>query len=173
MKDELVKIGYTQKPHGLKGELKLFVEEQYEEDIFAAETVFLGIAGRSVPYFIENIRGGNALIVKFEDINDIDAALKIANKSIEMRIADLIPDDERETEVVESYSYLEGFVMIDKNSGPIAEIQSVIDTSHQELALLTYNGKELFIPLHDDIIMSIDEEDKKIIMDLPEGILDL
>lgn len=170
---ELIKIGYTQKPHGLKGELKLVVEEQYEEDIFAAETVFIGIAGRSVPYFIENLRGGNALIVKFEDVNDIDAALKIANKTIELRKSDLIPDDEREMEEVESYSYLEGFFIIDKNLGQITEIQSVIDTSHQELALLTYNNKELFIPLHDDFIISIDEAKKEVLMDLPEGILDL
>jgi 16S rRNA processing protein RimM len=173
MKESLIKIGHTLKPHGLKGEIKVFVEEQYEEDLFQSETVFLEIAGRNIPYFIENIRGGNALIVKFEDINDIDAATKIANRALQLREKDIIPEEEKEGEIVESYSYLEGFYIIDTTNGKIAEIQSVIDTSHQELALLEYNGKEIFIPLHDDFIISIDETNKEVPMDLPEGILDL
>lgn len=173
MKEELIKIGYTQKPHGLKGELKIVVEDQYEVDLFSAETVFISIAGRSVPYFIEKLRGGNALIVKFEDINDIDAAMRIANKTVELRMSDLIPEEDREGEEVESYSYLVGFNIIDQKIGQIAEIQSVLDTSHQELALLEYQGKELFIPLHDDFIISINETKREVLMDLPEGLLDL
>ena len=41
--ENLIKIGYTQKPHGLSGELKVFIEEIYEEDFMECETVFLNI----------------------------------------------------------------------------------------------------------------------------------
>ncbi len=43
--EDFVAIGKTQKPHGLKGELKLHVEEMFIEDLFDAEAVFIEIKG--------------------------------------------------------------------------------------------------------------------------------
>ena len=39
--NELVKIGNTQKAHGIKGELKLNVEEHFIDDLLDAEAIFV------------------------------------------------------------------------------------------------------------------------------------
>jgi 16S rRNA processing protein RimM len=173
MNEKLVKIGATMNPHGLKGELKVFIEEQYEEDFLETDTVFLTLAGKKIPYFIEAVRGGNAMIVKFEDVDTIEAATKIAKKDMEIRATDLIPDEERELDIIETYKYLEGFMLHDESIWQIAEIDEVIDMPHQEIAVVVYQNKEILIPLNEKLIVSIDEDKKVILMDLPEGLLTL
>lgn len=172
MNEKLIKIGATLNPHGLKGELKLFVEEQHEEDLFNTDTVFLTISGKKIPYFVESIRGGNALIIKFEDVDDINAAQRIAKKDIEIRESDLIPDDERETPLESDFEFLIGYTLFDQKH-EIGKIEDIIELPHQEMAVIQYKGKEIYVPLNENLIDKINEKQQKIIMDLPEGLLDL
>jgi 16S rRNA processing protein RimM len=171
--DKLIKIGATQNPHGLKGELKVFIEEEYEDDFHNTDTVFLVYAGKSVPYFVESVRGGNAMIVKFEGIDSIEAATRIAKKPLEIRESDRIPEEERVVEMVESFDFLEGYTIIDVSLGQIAVIEEVIEMPQQEMAVIQYNNNERLVPLNDRLIVSIDDKTKTITMDLPEGLLDL
>ena len=41
------------------------------------------------------------------------------------------------------------------------------------MAVITRNEKEVYIPLHDDLIENIDLEKQYIYMSLPDGILEL
>ena len=67
--DNYIQIGFTKKAYGVKGELKMKIEEQYVEDFFKCKILFISIGGKKVPFFIEDVRIGNAVIAKFEDIN--------------------------------------------------------------------------------------------------------
>jgi 16S rRNA processing protein RimM len=173
MDETLIKIGATQNPHALKGELKVFIEEEYEDDFLNIDTVFLTLAGRNVPYFIESIRGGNAMIVKFEDVDSIEAATKIAKKALHIRMADMIPEEERVVEEVSSFDYLQGYTMVDKTIGQLAVIEEVIEMPQQEMAVIQYLGQEKLVPLNDRFILSVDDKTKILTVDLPEGLLDL
>jgi 16S rRNA processing protein RimM len=173
MDETLIKIGATQNPHALKGELKVFIEEEYEDDFLNIDTVFLTLAGRNVPYFIESIRGGNAMIVKFEDVDSIEAATKIAKKALHIRMADMIPEEERVVEEVSSFDYLQGYMMVDKTIGQLAVIEEVIEMPQQEMAVIQYLGQEKLVPLNDRFILSVDDKTKILTVDLPEGLLDL
>lgn len=173
MDETLIKVGATQNTHALKGELKVFIEEEFEDDFLNIETVFLTIAGKNVPYFIESVRGGNAMIVKFEDVDSIEAAAKIAKKPILLRASDMIPEEEREYEAVDSYSYLEGYMMVDKTIGQLAVIEEVIEMPQQEMAFIQYLNQERLVPLNDRFIVSVDDKTKTVTVDLPEGLLEL
>ena len=61
---ELVQIGRTGRPHGIKGELGLYVEEVYLDDLAAVKAILIGEP--AVPYFVENLRQGGKLTVKLE-----------------------------------------------------------------------------------------------------------
>ncbi len=173
MDETLIKVGATQNTHALKGELKVFIEEEFEDDFLNIETVFLTIAGKNVPYFIESVRGGNAMIVKFEDVDSIEAAAKIAKKPILLRASDMIPEEEREYESVDSYGYLEGYLMVDKTIGQLAVIEEVIEMPQQEMAFIQYLNQERLVPLNDRFIVSVDDKTKTVTVDLPEGLLEL
>ena len=171
--ENLIKIGYTQKPHGLSGELKVFIEDTYEEDFMECETVFLNIKGKELPFFIESIRGGNFTIVKFEDVDTKEKAMEIQSKGLSIRATDLIPDQAREVQLISESGKLIGYMILDKTAGEVGIIQEVLEMPQQEMFSLKYQKRDILIPVSDDYILEIDDDKKEILMDLPDGLLDL
>jgi 16S rRNA processing protein RimM len=171
--ENLVRIGKTQKAHGLKGELKLNVEEYFIDDLFETEALFIELKGQKVPYFIENLQEGNSIILKLEGINSRNEAEQLAHKELFMRREDIHLSDEIINSGGLKYKFLEGFTIYDNVEGEIAVINEVAEFPQQEMAYITYKTKTLLIPLNDDIILEINREEKKVMMNLPEGILNL
>ncbi len=176
MKNNLISIGFTRKPHGLKGEIKLHIEERYLEDLMNTDVVMLQIKGKPTPFFVDDIRGGNAIIAKFEDINTPEQATFIQNKEILLREQDILTDDEREYEVEidGGLKYLKciGYTIFDGENA-IGEILDILEYPQQEMAIVEYEGREILIPLNAAFVKKQDDEAKEILMELPDGILDL
>ena len=171
--DKIVPIGFTKKPHGLKGEMKLFVEEKYLEDLMNTDIVVLEIKGKKMPFFVEDVRVGNNIIAKFEDVDTPEDALSIANKEMFLREEDIIPDNAREFEVeVTPFEHCVGFTIFD-GATEIGVIEEIVEYPQGEMAVLTYNNKDTIVPLNDVFVKKLDNEKRQIIMELPEGILDL
>ena len=63
--------------------------------------------------------------------------------------------------------------MEDSVHGNIGCIQSVNDTTSQALFEVKKEGKELLIPINDQIITKVDRENKTIFVTTPEGLVDL
>lgn len=173
--EKFIQIGFTKKAYGVKGEMKMKIEEKYVEDFFQAQIVFLNIGGKKVPFFVDNVRVGNTLLAKFEDIDSPEDALTITSKEVFLREKDIIPEENRLLEVEETlvFKKYEGFLMEDINEGKIGIIEEILEYPQQEMALIKYQGKELLIPMNEQLIESVDEEQKTIVMKLPEGLLDL
>ena len=173
MLHKLVQIGFTKKPHGLKGELKLHIEDKYLEDLMNAEVVVLQIKGKPTPFFIEDIRIGNAIIGKFEEVDTPESALSIANKELLLREEDILPDEAREIEVEGlKYEKCIGYTIFDGDK-EIGSIIEILEYPQQEMAVVEYEGREVLIPLNSAFIVSKDEPAKSFVMNLPDGILDL
>ncbi len=169
---EFTQIGFTKKTHGVKGEIKIVIEEPYEDLFFEADRIFIEVKGTKMPFFIQQIRGGGELIIQFEDITDKDKAIPLQSKGVFMPSAELPAS----IEVVDNgleYGFLEGFVLTDKTLGEIGPIEEVVEMPQQEMAVLTHKGREVLVPLNDDLIVTISEAKKTILMDLPEGLLEL
>jgi 16S rRNA processing protein RimM len=172
--DKLVKIGFTKKPHGLKGEVKLQIDDQYLEDLMETEVVLLTIKGKPTPYFVEDIRVGNAIIAKFEDIDSVEAANEIASKEMSLREVDILTDEERTYEEEEGMEYDDcvGYKIMDGDI-LVGEIEEVVEFPQQEMAILTREGKDILIPLNVAFVLRRDDDSKTIFMDLPKGLLEL
>lgn len=173
---EYVTIGRTRKAHGLAGELKVFIEDQFWEDFLHNERVFLEVKGAKIPYFISNIRGGGEIILKLEEVDDRDAATMLQSRDVLLRKQDLLPDEAREMGLEEDsgleYGHIQGFTMIDKTLGELGPIDEVLEMPQQEMAFLKYKGREVLIPLNEQFIYQIDLPNKKVMADLPDGLLD-
>ena len=55
----------------------------------------------------------------------------------------------------------------------IGVIKSVKDMKKQSLFIIDHKGTEIFVPIHNDLIENIDREQKKIKINLPEGLIDI
>lgn len=174
--EDYICIGYTQKTHGLKGEIKASVEERYWEDFIKSQRVFLDIKTTKVPYFLAEVRGENALIVRFEDVKSKTEAEGLQSRKIFLRRKDLIPDHLREMEVLEEdapYAHLPGWVIVDQTLGEVGVIKEIINMPRQELAVVGYQQRDVLIPLHPNLWVAEDADTKTLHMQLPDGLLDL
>lgn len=169
---EFIQIGFTRKSHGVAGEIKVAIDELFEEIFLEADRVFLEVRGRKMPYFLEHVRGGGELIAKFEDVKTREDAVLIQSKPIFLPAAEVPANLEAEAEGLE-FEFVTGFALIDKTLGRVGEITEVIEMPQQEMAALNYQGREVLIPLHESLIERIDEAKKEVHVDLPEGLLDL
>jgi 16S rRNA processing protein RimM len=177
MSNNYIAIGKISKAHGLDGSVRLLIKDRYVDDFNATDVVFLEISGKPIPFFIEEVKGGNDPIVKFEDIKNVEAAKLLANKEILLRESDLLPvsasETEEETEDDDRYERFQGFAIEDLTLGLIGNISEVVELPGQFLALVDHDGEEVMIPLHPSLIQSADLKKRILKMDLPEGLLEL
>ena len=174
--NQYINIGYTKKTHGLKGEIKLVVEDRYLEDFLKNERIFVDVKGAKVPFFIAGVRGKGEMILKLEDVDSLDAASGLQSREIFLREQDLVPRHERELDIEEEtleYEHVTGFLLVDKTAGEVGLIDEVIEMPQQETAMLKHRGRDVLIPLNEQFVVSVDEKAKKVFTDLPEGLLDM
>lgn len=169
-------IGYTKKAHGTNGRIKINIEEQYLEDFVQADFVFLEINGQKMPYFIDDIQFGGALIVHFEDVESRETATLITSKAVFLREKDLIPEEEREYAIPPTtleYAFIEGYTLIEETHGKIGVIEKIEAFPQQEMAFVQASDKVLMIPIAKEWLLNIARETQEIKMKLPEGLLGL
>ncbi len=169
--DSYYKVGLVMKPHGLKGEVTISLDDDAATDFSALESIFIEENdNRLVPFFITaaSIRGEKAF-VKFEDVDTIDQALKISKKAL------YLPKSSRpKSGKGEFYDdEIQGFEVTDEIHGLLGKVTDVIQTGANRLLAVDYNGKEILIPINSPLIISINKSKKKISVNLPEGFLDI
>ncbi len=165
--EEVYKIGRLGKAHGVKGEVSF----QFDDDIFDrtdADYLVLDIDGILVPFFMEEyrFRSDSLALVKFCDIDTQERASELTgcNVYFPRQLAE-------EEEQMPSLASLVGFELINAGSNKqIGSIAAIDDTTANILFELE-NGK--LIPATDELIEQIDTKERKIIMEIPEGLLEI
>lgn len=174
MSIKLVPVGRTQKTHGVNGTLRIDIEDAFLDDFIEAEVLFLEMNGQATPFFIEDRWGGDPLYLKLEEIDDKEAARPLTNKVLSLRSEDIRQRAATApNEPANAYAKWVGYTIYDRETGEIGEIETITELPQQFLAELTFEGRGIMIPLHEDLILAIDHDLKSVLMDLPEGLLEL
>ena len=163
--DEVYKIGRIGKPHGISGEVTL----RFSDDVFDrvdADYLVLMVDGILVPFFIEEyrFRSDEVALVKFEDIDTKDRASELTGCDVFLpRLLADAGDD------VLTWSQIVGYDIVDVLSDKtIGRIEAVDETTINTLLELS-DGT--LIPAADEFIEDIDHEERKLMMRLPEGLV--
>lgn len=161
---KLVELGYFSKTSGIKGELILKSDKDFDHEHISA--LFVEAAGDKAPYFVREIRfNGKDFVVSLEETDTIEKASALKGKKVFA--------EEKFIEAEEEVLKLQGFELIDKKLGSLGEIVEVSDSGHQLLVTIIYKNKEIILPLAEELIEQIDEGNRKIIFSAPEGLIDL
>ena len=171
VKQELVKVGRIGRPHGLRGELKVSLEEAYFEDVVQRDSLLVSVGSQHVPYFVEAWRSGGNL-VKFEEVDDKEGARLLQQRELYV-YADQLSVPVEEPDADHPFLTYVGYVIEDEDLGPIGTIRAIMDLPDHYLAEVEYEGREIMIPLHADLIERANETDRVLTMNLPEGLLGL
>jgi 16S rRNA processing protein RimM len=169
-KEDCYELGRIIKPHGLKGEIQILLDVDYPEDYEDLESVFVEQKGELVPYFVESIKiRSNLNIVKFEGIENSEAALKLKNAVL------YLPEDELEELEDDEYYFHEllGFTVKDEIAGELGTVKAVHTLPAQNVIAIEHQNREVLIPIADHIVLKVDKENKTIEVKMPEGLLEI
>jgi 16S rRNA processing protein RimM len=163
-------LGQITKVHGFKGAVTVKLEKNFTENIPEMESVFLGIEGKPVPFFISSLEypGGDILWLKFEGYDSIQNVREFTGSRV------FLSSDASEENPQEDLSILKGYRIHSADNREIGTVIELIENTGQVLLNIdTGRGKEILIPFHENLIIKADRKKKIIKMDLPEGLTDL
>jgi len=156
-------IGRITKTYGFEGAVIVRNEGGITREPEQGEPVFVVIDGIPVPFFTREAWSPSpgTLIISFDDY--LTEKSVTGFKGCEVRTG-------REDNVQRDPASLEGYTIIDKNSGFRGIIARVIQNPGQMIAAVTSEAGEILIPMHQDLIISVDKKRKLIEMSLPSGL---
>ena len=161
---ELIRIGTMRRPHGKSGELQCQMDNAYWDDADADFLVLL-LDGIFVPFRVEDWRGKGAdsLIFRLKGVDSEVKALRLVNTEAYMLRRDLA----EEAEEMMTWQDLTGYEVLNANHIAQGRVATVDESTINTLLELE-DGR--LLPVHEDLIIEIDEPHKRIILDLPEGL---
>jgi len=170
-KEDCFYLGKIVRKHSFRGEVVIKLDTDEPELYQNLESVFVALGNDLVPFFIETIslQKGNQLRIRFEDVEneaDADAILGVEVYLPLKFLPKLTGNKFYFHEIID-------FDIEDVNYGYIGVIEGVNDSSAQPLFEVNSNGTDVFIPMIDNFIKKVDRENKKIIVETPEGLIDL
>jgi len=170
-KEDCFYLGKIVRKHSFKGEVVAKLDTDEPELYQNLESVFVALGNDLVPFFIEEslLQKGNQLRIQFEDILSEADADAILGSGLYLPI-EFLP---KLTGNKFYFHEIIGFDIEDTGYGYVGVITGVNDTSAQPLFEIDSNGVEVFIPMIDNFIKEVDRENNKIIVQSPEGLIDL
>jgi 16S rRNA processing protein RimM len=168
--EDCFRIGSILKTKGLKGEMQLYVDFDNLADINITG-IFIDLSGKLVPYFVESIKfqQKNAAYLYLEDVDTIEKASLLVKKDI--YLSNKLKPKKKKSDF--TLKDLKGFTAVDENEGELGEITAIHEYPQQLIAAVTYKGCEVLFPLNEEIIKGIDVVKEIVLIDLPEGLLDI
>ena len=165
----LIPVGRVVKAHGIRGEVKIVPYGETLGGLGPGEKLVpASPSGNMEPAItLVSLRSHkNAFIGRFDLIGDIDQAQALAGKELFIPKDRLppLPDGEY-------YQFqLIGLAVQTRDGTDLGTLRSIMETGSNDVYVVEGAEKELLVPAIEDVILEIDLEKGKIIVELPEGL---
>lgn len=166
---DLTPYGKVRRTHGYQGELIVTLASPSYEEILP-EFLFAVIDEIPIPYRVEQIRGSiEQLILKLQELHNLCDAKPFVGCDLLILKKELPEEDESDG------SQIIGYTLLHKNREIIGEIVAIDNTTANILLLveLETNHKQIPIPLTSQWLISLDDQNKQLILDFPKELLQL
>lgn len=172
MSGKLYNVGKIVNTHGVKGEVKVVTQTDFPDVRFAKGSSLLLVdpaSGQTVPVTVESGRPQkNVYMVRFEGMDGINSVEPYRNWLIKVTEDELVELDEDE---FYHHEIIGCRVVTDEGEelGTIGEIMS--PGANDVWVVNRPKGKDILIPYIDDVVLSVDVENKLVTVQLLEGLL--
>jgi 16S rRNA processing protein RimM len=169
--EDMAVVGRVARPHGLRGQLVVNVETDFPQDRFRpGAELFLQRAGRAEAVVVTTVRFQRERpIIGLHGVDDVNAASELAGAELRVPVRNLKP-------LAPGTYYRHDLVGCEVTTiagtrvGVVREVEGTLGGSR--LSIESAAG-EVLVPLAEDICRVIDLEAKRIVIDPPEGLIDL
>ncbi|MCD8208198.1 MAG: hypothetical protein LUD72_09710 [Bacteroidales bacterium] len=192
---DLVPIAHVTKSNGADGEVVFSMKDLDPDGLEHTEPVFIVFDGSPVPFFIESLtpRGNRKALVRLQGVSSMEDVGEIVGKDV-FAEASSLPQNEDE----EDGAFLVGWTLYDcteiaspegtsvetksakrsrkkkislNNCREIGEITDFIDIPNNPCIEVSTKNGAVLLPLHEDLIVSINEASRSIVMSVPSGLI--
>jgi 16S rRNA processing protein RimM len=163
-------LGKITKISGFEGAVTVRTNRDFSGKIPETGSVFLEIDGREVPFFLDYIEhfADGSVRMKFEDYDSYEKVKEFTGCNVLLSSSGTATGNEA------AHQDLPGFRIINENGSYVGLITGLIKNPGQFILRVTDDeGKEILLPLHEDLIVEIDPELKQITLTIPDGLIGL
>jgi 16S rRNA processing protein RimM len=166
-----ISIGKLVASHGLKGSMILKHHLGKKTALKGLAVFFIEELPNSfLPYFpVEmNAKSEEEILIDIEGVDSKEKAGKLMQKQVW-----LTEEDFSKYAAASAPISLLGFQVYDKKE-LVGEVLEVIEQPHQVMCRIEHKGNdEILIPINEQSLLKIDKKNKKLYLDLPDGLIEV
>ena len=164
-------VGIVRKPHGLTGEVSVELATDFPQRFVPGIQLAWSRGTEQRTLDLAAARPhGKRLLLTFEGISSVEEARNLAGGDLSIEQAEAFP-------VPDGFFYgheLEGFACVDGQGTPLGVVRGLGQTPAGPLLTLeTVSGREALVPFVEEMVREINRDARRIVLALPEGLLDL
>ena len=159
------RIGQVLKSNGRDGELLVSFSGIAPEEIDLEEPVFIEFDGLPVPFYFEAFsqRGNSRALVRLTGVHSLTDADELAGAVLYAE-DDLYEDEEED---------LTGWTVLDADGTKVGTVSAHEDIPGNPCIWVETGHGESLLPLREELVLDVDETEKTLRMEIPEGLLNL
>ena len=173
-REELIAIGHYNKPHGIAGELSATLDVDF--DVLDSLTCLVSdIDGIYVPFFVNACRpkSSETVLLTIDGIDSEQEATRLVNRDIYALKRDYNQASDDADADGYPLDYFIGFELQDSDGTGVGEIIDVDEQTENAIFIIQNGDNQLMVPANDDLIVEFDIDKRVMVMDLPQGLIDL
>ena len=171
--EPLVAVGEVLRPWGLGGEVRVRPLTDRPEERFGALRDFVlwdPRIDRREPCRVASCRfEGETVLVRMEGVTSPEAAQRLTGRLLAVTLADVLPAPEGHFYPWE----MAGAAVETRDGRRVGEFVRVEGSEAQPLWVVAENGREHLVPAVAEIVVEVNRAERRIVIDPPEGLLEL
>jgi 16S rRNA processing protein RimM len=168
---ELVFVGKITRTHGVRGELKVLEGLGCSGAWKNVKEVFLGNeAEKASSYQVSQVRGGGKFVILgLEGVTSVEQAQQLKGQSLFVSLDQLpeLNDDEFYA------GDLIGMKIEDASGRQLGVLKEIFDNGAHDVYVAKKGSTEVLIPVVDGVVVSVDRDAGSLVVDLPDGLLEV
>lgn len=169
MTEEYICIGKILKAQGHRGAVRVLPLTDYPERFQKMSRVRVSVKGTKRDFSIEEVYPHkNFYIIKFKEVTDMDAAEDLRGGVLEITRDELVPLPEGSFYIFD----IVGLKVYDTGGACLGEINDVLQTGANDVYVVDTGGKPLLIPALKQVVREVDLSGRRMVVELPEGLVD-
>ena len=173
-RSDCIELGFISRAHGLNGEVRAILDVYDLSEYLDVKRLYLAKRNDPLrPYQVERLRVHQPAkgegILQLAEVQDRNQAEVLKGTILFFPEAELPALEEGH------FYYFEviGYQVLDQTHGLLGTVQDFLDGAAQDLMVMSYQGREVLIPVRDEVVGLADHEQQVIHTSLPEGLLEL
>jgi 16S rRNA processing protein RimM len=169
--EDLVIIGEIAKPHGIRGEVKVYSYSEQPENFKHYKEVVLqepAENGTEIYKIIKSREQGKLTILQLEGVTSREEAEALKGSRVYLKKADFPKLDSDEY----YWHQLIGFQVFTDAGRKLGEVSSLFSTNAHDVLVIKGGGREYLIPVNKEIIKEINDQEAKLLITPPPGLLE-